>query len=436
MIMLGDSKFQCERYIKALERIEKLADPQSFSQIGAHTASDNIIAGFATIDTRPCYIYSQYGPVTTAHAAKISRIYKMAVSMGAPVISFLDSEGINMESGMDVLAAYGEIFTTMSDASGVIPQFSLIAGKCMGANALISGLSDFSFGLNDSKLFLQSPNTAEDIKSVGVHEFMSPEYHFGESGQLQFLYDSADDMNAGFKQFFSFMPSNNLEEVPIVMGHDMYLSDVSLSDELSASETVEAICDNSDFVEVCAGYGREIAAFFARFDGYTALCAFNQGDVSREAVAKLTKLITFCDAFNIPIVTLTDVKNFKSSVADQKNAIAEIAALAYAFANATVPKINIIVKNAIGLPGLVFNSRFIGADVVYAWSGANLSLFSDEAKKVLGAPDIGTEQALEKGYIDEIIEPAFTRKYIIHATDNLSSKRVSKHPKKHGSICF
>jgi len=360
----------------------------------------------------------------------------MAIAMGAPIISILDSEGIHVESGMDVLAAYGEIFSIMSDASGVVPQFSLIHGKCMGANAVINGLSDFSFGIKDSKLFIQSPNTAEDVKSVGVDKFMSPSYHFEESGELNFLFESSDELNTGFKQFFSFMPANNLEEVPILVGNDLPSGDVSISLGMDASELVGALSDNGEFVEVNAGYGKEIAAFFARFDGYSALCVITQDDISKAAIAKLTKLVAFCDAFNMPIVTLTNTKGFKSSVADQKNVISEIAALSYIFANSTVPKINVIAGDAVGLAGIVFNSKFIGADMVYAWPSANLTLFSKDAKKVLNAPDIGTAQALQKGYVDELIEPALTRKYIIRAIETLSSKRVSKHPKKHGSVCF
>ena len=434
--MLDNSKFRCENYINALARIEKLVDAQSFSQIGAHLSCDNVVAGFATIDTRPCYIYSQYGPVTPNHAAKISQLYKMALSMGAPMISILDSEGIQVESGMEVLAAYGEIFSIMSDASGVIAQFSLIYGKCMGANAIISGLSDFSLGVRETKLFIQSPNTAEDIKSVGTDEFMSAGYHFNESGQLNFLFDNADELNLGFKELFSFMPSNNLEEVPILVGSDFAVGDASLSLEMSSNELLASICDNGEFIEVSTGYGAEVAAFFARFDGYTTLCLISQGDISKAAITKLTKLVAFSDAFNIPIVTLTNSKGFKTSVSEQKNAISELASLGYVFSNSTVPKINIIIGDAVGLSGLIFNSKFIGADVVYAWPSANLALFSKEAKKVLDAPDIGTEQALEKGYVDEVIEPALTRKYIVRAIESLSSKRVSKHPKKHGSICF
>jgi len=434
--MQNHTKFQCESYLNALGRIEKLVDLQSFSQIDAYVEGDNVVAGLATVDTRPCYVYSQYGPVTLAHATKISRLYKMAVAMGAPIIAILDSEGIHVESGMEVLAAYGEIFNIMSDASGVVPQFSLIHGKCMGANAVISGLSDFSFGTRDSKLFIQSPNTAEDIKSVGVDKFMSASYHFEENGELNFLYDSSEELNAGFKQFFSFMPSNNLEEVPILVGNDLPSDEVSVSLSMSASELVGAICDNGEFIEVNAGYGKEVAAFFARFDGYSALCVVNQDDISKEAIAKLTKLVSFSDAFNMPIITLANTKGFKSSVVDQKNAISEVASLGYVFSNSTVPKINIITGDAVGLSGIVFNSKFIGADMVYAWPSANLALFGKDAKKVLNAPDIGTEQALQKGYVDEVIEPALTRKYIIRAIENLSSKRVSKHPKKHGSICF
>ncbi|MCL2565730.1 MAG: hypothetical protein FWE24_07975 [Defluviitaleaceae bacterium] len=434
--MADGTKFQRVEYIKAYEKIEKLTDPGSFSQIGAYMSDDNVLAGFATIDTRPLYIYCQYGSVTISHAEKISRIYAMAVSMGSPIVSILDSEGLSMESGMDVLASYGEIFSTMANASGVIPQLSLIYGKCMGANAVISGLSDFSFGLKDSRLFVQSPNTAEDIKSVGLDNFMSAAYHFNESGQLNFLFDNEEAMNIGFKQFLSFMPSNNLEEVPILVGNDMEFDTASLSAGMSPVELINALCDNDEYIELGAGYGSEIAAFLTRFDGCTTLTAVGCGELSRNSIDKLTKLAAFSNAFNIPIVTFTNTKGFKTGVSEQKHDISAIAALSYALSNATVPKINIIIGDAIGLSGLTFNSKFIGADLVYAWSGANLALFTKEAAKVLGVPDTSTDCALKKGYVDEIIEPQDTRKYIIRAIDHLSTKRVSKHPKKHGSICF
>jgi len=434
--MADESKFQSELYIKALGKIEKLADPGSFSQIAAYVESDNVLAGFATVDTRPCYIYCQYGPVTTGHAVKIKRIYKMAVSMGVPVVAVLDSGGLNVEDGIEVLASYGEIFTTMADASGVIPQISLIYGKCMGANAIISGLSDFSFGLKDTKLFVQSPGTAEDIKSVGIDSFMSSSYHFNESGQLHFLYDNDEALSSGFKLFWGFIPSNNLEEAPILVGNDVESNMSPLSADMSAGEMIGALCDNGEFIEISAGYGSEVAAFFARFDGCTVLSLVSRGDISKAGIDKLIKLVAFSNAFNIPVVTLTNAKGFKTEVNDQKNAVSQIAALSYVFSNATVPKINIVVGDAVGLAGLVFNSKFIGADLVYAWPSAKLSLFTKEAAKVLGAPETEADYALKKGYVDEVIEPGDTRKYISRAIENLSTKRVSKHPKKHGSICF
>jgi len=434
--MADGAKFQSELYIKALEKIEKLTDPSSFSQVGAYVECDNVLAGFATVDTRPCYIYCQYGPVTPAHGEKILRIYKMAVSMGSPVISILDCEGINIDAGMEVLAAYGDIFTTMADASGVIPQISLIYGKCMGANAVISGLSDFSFGLKDTQLFIQSPNTAEDIKSIGVDKFMDSAYHFNESGQLNFLYDNETTLNSGFKQLWGFLPSNNLEEAPMLLGNDMESDTALISAGMNPDEIVKALSDNGDCIQLCAGYGTEVTAFFARFEGCTALCLVSSGNIGKAGIDKIVKLAAFSNAFNIPIVTLTNAKGFGMSVADQTNAVSGVAALSYVFSNASVPKVNIIIGDSIGLAGLVLNSKFIGADLVYAWPTANMALFTKEAAKVLGASETNTNAALEKGYVDEIIEPSDTKKYISRAIENLSTKRVSKHPKKHGSICF
>ena len=434
--MADGAKFQSDPYIKALEKVEKITDPGSFSQIGAYVESDHVLAGFATIDTRPCCIYCQYGSVTPAHAEKILRVYKMAVSMGAPVISILDSEGMDVEAGIEVLASYGDIFTAMSDASGVIPQISLIYGKSMGANAVLGGLSDFTFALKDTKFFIQSPNTAEDVKDVGPDRFMSSAYHFNESGQLHFLYDSEDALSSGFKQLWGFIPSNNLEEAPILVGGDTERDREVPSADMSVEDMVKTLCDNGEFVEISAGFGSEIAVFFARFDGCTALTCVSRGHISKASIDKLVRLAAFSNAFNIPIVTLTNTKGFKTSVNDQKNAVSAIAALSYVFSNATAPKINIITGDAIGLAGLVFNSKFIGADLVYAWPAANLALFTKESAKVLGVPDTNTDYALKKGYVDEVIEPADTAKYICRAIEHLSTKRVSKHPKKHGSICF
>ena len=430
-----DKKFQSAEYKKALGRIEKLTDPQSFSQIGAYVEGDNIVAGFATIDTRPYYVYCQYGPVNLNHAGKLSRIYKMAVSMGTPVISILDSEGMNVESGMEILAAYGEIFNTMSDASGVIPQYAVVYGKCMGANAVISGLCDFSFGVKETQLFIQSPNTAEDIKSVGVDKFMSASYHYSETSELNFLYENEENLNAGFKSFLSFMPSNNLEEAPIQIGNNAD-AEAKLALGMDSASIIKAISDNGEYVEISGEYGKGVLACFARFEGFCAAVIAGDGNLCKKGIKKLAKVVAFCDAFNIPVITLTNVTGFKTNVANQKNAIKNVAKMTYVFTNTTVPKVNIVVGDAIGLAGMAFNSKFIGADLVYAWDGANISLFSEEAAKVLGVSAGNFEESLSKGYVDEVINPSATRKSIVNAIENLSTKRVFKHPKKHGSICF
>ena len=430
-----DKKFQSAEYKNALGRIEKLIDPQSFSQIGAYIEGDNVVAGFVTIDTRPYYVYCQYGPVNLNHAGKLSRIYKMAVSMGTPVISILDSEGMNMESGMEILAAYGEIFNIMSDANGVIPQYAVVYGKCMGANAIISGLCDFSFGVKDTKLFVQSPNTAEDIKSVGVDKFLSASYHHSETSELSFLYENEESLNIGFKSFLSFMPSNNLEEAPIQIGNNAD-AEANLAIGMDKKELIKAISDNGEFIEVSSEYGRSVVTCFARFEGFCAAVVAGNGNLCKKGINKLAKIVAFCDAFNIPVVTLTNVTGFKTNVDNQKTAIKDVAALTYVFTNATVPKVNVVIGDAIGLAGMAFNSKFIGADLVYAWDGVNISLFNSDAAKVLGVSANNFEEALAKGYVDEVINPSETRKNIVVAIENLSTKRVFKHPKKHGSICF
>ncbi len=238
----------------------------------------------------------------------------------------------------------------------------------------------------------------------------------------------------------SYLPGNNLEDTPIIVGNDDAFRQDNELNAISPDDIykiIETISDNRDFLEIKKGYAKEIITGFSRFDGFSTGIIANNGPLSSAAIKKAVKFISFCDAFNIPIVTLTNVTAYGESFSDELSVISDSASLIYAFSNSSVPKINIIVNNGAGSPYMVMNSKYSGADILYAWENSNISLFDPaSAEKVFSDSPNLLADALKKGFIDDIIEPSETRRKIIAAVEILFTKRVFKHPKKHGSIVF
>lgn len=482
------SKIHGSGRLTARERITGVLDDSSFVEFGAfvkqrttdfnaqekQTPADGVVTGYGTVDGKLVFIYSQDstvlgGSVGEMHARKICSIYDQAMKMGAPVIGILDSAGMRVQEGVDALDAYGKIFKAMAGASGIIPQISVVLGDCMGSGAFIPSLSDFVFMTEkNARLFMVSPVTlpGEAGKSTGYDAVGSAKALMEENGLVHFTYATEAECLSGVKELLDYLPSNNMEDAPFVgIADDINREDAILNecipendiDEIDLLAIIQTITDGGRFMEVQKSYTNAMLTGFARFNGYTAGIVGNRnGLLCSKGTAKATAFITFCDAFNIPIVTLTDIKAYRDTV-EQGMVIKNTAKMINAFMSATVPKINIILRNGIGNPYLAMNSKHIGADVVFSWPAAKVALMDAEAAvNVMYADELAQDanfvnvkqekideynamqaspyRAASRGFIDDIIEPAATRKRVIAVLEMLASKRESKPTKKHSSI--
>lgn len=474
----------------ARQAIKVLLDTNSFVELGAFvthrstdfnmpkkdTPADGVVTGFGTIDGRLVYVYSQDasvigGSVGEMNAKKIGNIYEQALKMGAPVIAILNSTGVRLQEGLDCLSGYGAIFKYQSLASGVIPQIAVVLGNCLGINSFIPALSDFVvMEKNNSKMFLNSPNTISGMegKTTTFEKVGSAITHSEETGQADFVFETDKLCLEAVRNLIGYLPSNNLEDAPLYsMADDLNrvdeaLNNIILSDEetFDVKSVISSIADNGRFLEIKKEYAKNMVIGFARFNGYTAAIIANQslqdkGQLDIKACEKASSFINFCDAFNIPLISLTDTNGYKSTLSEQLNAITSaVAKMMYHFTNASIPKINIIIRQAFGSSYLAMNSKHIGADIVYAWPNAQISLMDPVAAvNVMYADELNDMDkesrileykhnqsspytAAKRGYIDDIIEPSQTRKYIIIALEMLESKRETRPTKKHSSITF
>ena len=460
----------------AREKITNLLDISSFVEMGAfithrstdynlpqkETPADGVITGFGTIDGRLVYVYSQDntvigGSIGEMGAKKIGKIYEQAMKMGAPVIALLDSAGVRLQEGLDSMEGYGEIFKYQTLASGVIPQISVVLGDSLGINSVIPALSDFVvMQSKKARMFVNSPNTANDLKSktIDLKQAGSAEFHSKCSGLADFSCETQQECLNTVRELIGFIPSNNLEDAPLHgLADDLNRIDENLNnDGQNIKDIITAVADGNSFMEIKKDFATNIVTGFVRFNGYTAGIVANNGELNSEVCSKAVGFINMCDAFNIPLVTFTDVKGYISDLKEEKALSKEIAKLIYSFTNATVPKVNVIVGQAFGSAYIAMNSKHIGADMVYAWPNAEISLMEAEAAiNVMYAEEVKKadkngmivkykqEQsspytAAKRGYIDDIIIPAETRKYLIVALEMLESKRESRPAKKHGSI--
>lgn len=469
--------------LSARERITNLLDENSFVETGAfvtsrslafnmnnqHTPADGVIAGYGTINGNPVSVYSQDvsvlgGSVGEMHAQKIAKTYSDAIKMGVPVIGILDTSGIRLQESVDALDGYGQIFSKMIEASGVIPRIAVICGDCAGGAAFIAGLSDFVFMSSKSaRMFLNSPNTLDD-KTASFDTIAAAKVHFEESGLASYIAEREDDVISAVKNLITYLPPNSLNEVPFYN----VLDDINrMDDNLNcfdfgtdhAQSIVSSIVDNGEYMELSSKYGESALTAFARMNGGTVgIVANTKSTVCYHAVKKITRFINLCDGFNIPIVTLTHSTGFMSTAETERlGMIKECSKLIQAFASATVPKVNVILNDAFGSSYIAMNSKHIGADYVYAWPTAKISTLNPEsAVKIMYAEEIKNaslpaEVIMQKtaeyealnssayavaarGYIDDIIEPAATRKRVIAALEILSTKQVENIYKKHPTV--
>lgn len=471
---------------QASQRINALLDDNSFVEIGAlvtaratdfnmkpdETPSDGCVTGYGVIGGKPVYVYSQdasvmNGTVGEMHAKKIVGLYDLAMKTGSPIIGLIDSAGLRLQEASDALNAFGAIYRKQTLASGVIPQITAILGSCGGGLALFPTLTDFTFMEEKSaRLFVNAPN-ALDGNVITKCDSSSAAFQAGESGIVDVVADEASVL-AKIRELIGFLPSNNSEGSDIVeCTDDLNRVNAELAGCVGdTSVALSILADNSDFFELKADYAKDMVVGFLKLDGVTVGAVANRSEICDEEGKVVEKLdavlsprgcekaadfVNFCDAFDIPLLTLTNVKGYQASVSSEKEIARAAARLTYAFANATVPRVNVVIGKAMGTAAVVMNSRALGADLIMAWPGAEIGTMESKlAAKIMydgqGA-DVINEKAAEyealqlsavsaarRGYVDQIVEAADTRKYVIGAFEMLFSKREERPAKKHGTV--
>ncbi len=471
---------------KASQRIEALLDANSFVEIGAlvtaratdfnlkqnETPSDGVVTGYGVIDGNLVYVYSQdasvlNGSVGEMHAKKIAKIYDLAMKTGAPVIGLIDSAGLRLQEATDALNAFGEIYLKQTLASGVIPQITAIFGTCGGGLGLFPTLTDFTFmEEKNAKLFVNSPN-ALDGNNISKCDSSSAKFQSEESGIVDVVADEATVI-AQIRELVGFLPANNEDDAFVdEVTDDLNRVNAELANCVGDTAiALSIIADDNNFFEVKANYAKDMVTGFIRLNGTTIGCVANRTEVCDEegkAVEKFDAVLTkkgaekaadfvnFCDAFNIPVLSLTNVKGYEATMCSEKGIAKAAAKLTYAFANANVPKVNVVIGKAYGTAYVAMNSKAIGADMVMAWPNAEIGTMDAKlAAKIMyegqGA-DVINEKAAEyaalqtsvasaakRGYVDQVVEAADTRKYVIGAFEMLYAKREDRPDKKHGTV--
>ncbi len=480
--------------LTARERITSLLDEGSFVEIDAFVThrctefgmdcteapGEGVVTGYGTIDGRLVYVYAQDftvigGSLGEMHAKKICKVMDMAAKMGAPIIGMNDSGGARIQEGIDALSGFGEIFRRNTRNSGVIPQISVIMGPCAGGAVYSPAITDFVFMVEGtSQMFITGPQVINSVtgERVTSEELGGAATHASKSGVAHFTAAKDEDCIAQIKRLLSFLPSNNLDEAPYEPTSDAInrlsekLTTIVPDDAGKAydvKEVIAEIVDNADFLEIQKDYAENIVIGFGRMNGQTVGFAANQpkvmaGSLDVNSSDKAARFVRFCDSFNIPIVTLTDVPGYFPGVEQEQNGIIRHGAkLLYAFSEATVPKINVITRKAYGGAYIAMNSKHLGADVVMAWPTAEIAVMGPEgAANIIFKKDIKESsdpiamraekiqeyrnkfaspfEAAKRGYVDDVIEPDSTRPRIIAALEMLASKRESLPAKKHGNI--
>lgn len=470
----------------ARQRIDSLLDANSFVEIGGQitarstdfnltakeTPSDGVITGYGVIDGNLVYVYSQDasvlgGTIGEMHAKKIVRLYDIAMKTGAPVIGLVDCAGLRLQEATDALNGFGEIYMAQAGASGVIPQITGVFGTCGGGMALVPALTDFTFmEEKKAKLFVNSPNAlAGNIDSKC--DTAGAAFQSGETGIVDYVGSEADIL-AQMRALVAMLPANNEDDLSYEECTDD-LNRACANLENCVGDTailLSQISDNFTFFEMKKDYGKDMVTAFIKLNGTTVGAVANRSEMydaqgklvetyepvlSARGAEKAAEFVNFCDAFSIPVLTVTNVKGYKATKCSEKKMAKAVAKLTYAFANATTPKVNVIVGQAFGSAYLTMNSKSLGADMVYAWPSAQIGMMDAKAAAKIMYEDTDAttinEKAAEyatlqnsvmsaarRGYVDTIIEPEDTRKYVIGAFEMLFTKRENRPDKKHGTV--
>jgi len=478
----------------ARERINMLVDEGSFEEIDMfkeHRCTnfgmekkkflgDGVVAGYGTIDGRLVYLYAQDftvagGSLSETMAQKICKIMDLAMLMGAPIIGLNDSGGARIQEGINALAGFAEIFQRNILASGVVPQISAIFGPCAGGAVYSPALTDFTIMVKGiSYMFLTGPKVVKTVtgEDVTQEELGGAEIHASRSGVTHFAVEDEIEGIALIRRLLSYLPQNNLEEPPVKPTDDPVnrLED-SLNEIIPDSpnkpydmyEVIGAIIDDGEFLEIHADYAKNIIVGLARFNGRSAGIVANQpntlaGVLDINSSRKAARFIRFCDAFNIPIVSLVDVPGFLPGTGQEYGGvIVHGAKLLFAYGEATVPKVTITLRKAYGGAHIVMSCKQLRGDMNYAWPTAEIAvmggagaveiLYAKEAKEAEDPESVLAEKeaeynaafanpynAAKYGFIDDVIEPRNTRFRIIRALQQLATKKQINPPKKHDNL--
>lgn len=478
----------------ARERVALLLDPESFVELdrfATHRAQgfgledrkylgDGVVTGHGLVDGRPVFVFSQDftvfgGSLGEAYAEKIMKVMDLAMKMGAPIVGINDSGGARIQEGVVALGGYAEIFWRNVMASGVIPQISVVAGPCAGGAVYSPAITDFVFMVRDiSYMFITGPDVVKTVtgEEVSFEDLGGAHTHSTRSGVAHFAADTEEEVFDDVRALLAYLPSNNLDDPPRSSSTDDPTRECKLLDTIIPAEphkaydmkiVISEIVDDGEFLEVQAEYARNIVIGLGRLDGYSVGVVANQpqhlaGVLDISSSEKAARFVRWCDAFNIPLVTLVDVPGFLPGTGQEYGGIIRHGAkLLYAYAEATVPKITLITRKAYGGAYDVMASKHIRADVNFAWPGAEIAVMGPEAAvKIIHRRELSEASdadgrmeelivdykqrfanpfiAASRGYIDDVIEPRHTRSALIRALDMTRTKRTSLPPKKHGNI--
>jgi len=473
--------------LTARERIEILLDEGTFEELdplvkprNVERGPEAVVTGWGHVDGRPVYLFSYDftvlgGSLSEAVAEKILKVMDLAMMTGAPIVGIQDSGGARIQDGPESLRGFGEMFAMNTLASGVIPQISVIMGPCAGGAVYSPAITDFIFMTDGiGQMYITGPDVIRSVtgEEITHEELGGADAHARQSGVAHFAIEGERETLAEVRRLLSFLPSNNAEDAPLIPGLE---PDEAANEELlsiipdepnrpyDVREVIYRLIDNGDFLEVHENYAQNIVVGLGRIMGTTVGFVCNQpmqlaGVLDTEASRKAARFVRFCDCFNIPLVTLVDIPGYLPGSSQEHNGIITHGAkLLFAYSEATVPKIAIVLRKAYGGAYLVMSSKHLRGDMNFAWPGAELAVMGpDQAISIINRRDLPEAKDPEKkraelvaeykekfgnpyipagrGFLDDVIDPRETRLKIIRSLEMLQNKADRNPPKKHGNI--